>query len=147
MSRRSRMNVRSGWLLLAGMALLFGGCRDSSRLILVSGKVTLDDQPVEGAVVYFLPESGSGRPVFATTRPDGRFDLSTPADQTLEGNYIVLVSKVDISGPPDGDSEGGTPGSSKSLLPPGYGNQAKTPFRCKVPADGPLALELKSTGP
>ena len=62
----------------------------------VSGTVTMDGKPVEGAQVVFVP-SGSGRAASGTTDASGRFKLTTfnPQDGAVVGSYAVTISKVE----------------------------------------------------
>ncbi len=66
----------------------------------VTGKVTLDGKPVEGAVVTFTPEGG-GNPAVGRTKADGTFSLTTfePDDGALLGPHKITVTKFNV---PDG---------------------------------------------
>jgi len=45
-----------GWLLLGGLCLVaLGGCGKSSNVVPVSGRVTMDGQPLAGARITFQP--------------------------------------------------------------------------------------------
>lgn len=75
-----------------------GGCGRSDRpnTVPVSGKVTLDGVPVEGASVMFRPE-GPGRPGTALTDANGIYSLSSygePNDGAVPGIYTVAVIKI-----------------------------------------------------
>src|SRR5436190_481823 len=63
----------------------------------VSGVVTLDGKPVEGATVYFyaVGDDKDGRPAFGTTDKVGAFRLSTLGneDGALPRQYKVVVTK------------------------------------------------------
>lgn len=146
------MTVSRWCCLLLVVATAGSGCHDPNRPVKVAGQVTLNGVPVEGAVVSLVPEDGRGRPALAWTRADGRFDLNTISDDdgALRGNYVVTISKLD-SPAVSGDSTPGEEATSvrrgKALLPAGYGDPATSPFRCTVPTNGPLILELTSDGP
>jgi hypothetical protein len=52
---------RAGWLASTLMSLVLAGCGGGG--IKLSGKVTLDGQPLESGSVTFSPEDGQGQPV------------------------------------------------------------------------------------
>lgn len=59
----------------------------------VSGIVTYNNQPVEGAQVMFTP--GAGPPATGVTGPDGKYQLSTfsSRDGAVAGAHRVVVTK------------------------------------------------------
>jgi hypothetical protein len=83
------------------LALLLAGCSGSDRppLAKVSGIVTLDKTPVEGAAVMFMPVAG-GRPAQGLTDAQGKFTLTTfdDGDGAILGEHKVTVTKVQITG-------------------------------------------------
>jgi len=84
-------------LILWGLA--FVGCQSGLRTEYVEGIVTLDDKPVEGALVTFIPASGgTARAAVGTTDARGRYTLTTaeggkPGRGATEGDYKVIVAK------------------------------------------------------
>jgi hypothetical protein len=74
----------------------------------VSGVVTLDDQPVEGARVVFAPTTGGGTAASAITDAQGRFKLTTanPGDGAVPGQYAVGISKTEGENVVDVSTEG-----------------------------------------
>lgn len=80
-------------------ALLSVGCGGSGSLgtVPVTGSVTLDGEPVEGASVVFSPVTAEGRAAAAKTGPDGKFKLTTQAtdDGAVPGSYKVAITKYD----------------------------------------------------
>jgi len=77
------------WLPVLLAALTFAGCGASGpETAPVSGTVTLDGSPVDGAAVVFVP-AGGGRPASATTDPSGNFTLEANV-----GRNAVTVSKT-----------------------------------------------------
>jgi hypothetical protein len=83
-----------------------GGCSKgvSLKTAPVSGKVTLNGQPLAGATVTFLPEMQAGaasapNPSTGVTGADGSYKLSTMAsgreviDGAPPGNYKVVITK------------------------------------------------------
>ena len=91
-------------------ACLFVGCGPSGPAMLpVSGVVTLDGDPVEGAGVMFSPSQG-GRPAMGTTNAAGEFELTTiePGDGALVGEHKVTIVKSITTGvEPDRDGLSG----------------------------------------
>src|SRR5262249_46846498 len=82
------------WFLVFGPSLL--GC-GSKETVSNCGIVHLDNQPNDGAVVTFIPESERGRAASALTDSDGRFSLTTfsDGDGAIPGGYRVIVRKRD----------------------------------------------------
>jgi hypothetical protein len=86
-------------LVLAGIS----GCGGDGnpRTEPVSGTVTLDGDPVAGAIVTFQPEGG-GKSAVGTTDESGRYQLTTfrQGDGVVEGTYNVTVAKWEGGEPP-----------------------------------------------
>ena len=155
----------------AGLALLLvaaAGCGGKYTPVPVSGVVTLDGQPVEGATVYFyaVGDERDGRPAFGTTDKAGEFRLSTMGndDGALPRPYKVVVTKYvptnpnlkipDFPNTPEGQSEkadfmyknfeakGIQP--FKNILPAKYGDSGTTPLQQEVKGKTTVKLELTS---
>ena len=81
----------------AAMLLLFivTGCGASGPDIgSVTGTITLDDHPIEGAMIYFEPVKG-GRSSTALTDGEGKYELKYIADRmgALLGDHQVRITK------------------------------------------------------
>jgi len=144
-----------GFLLLAAVS----GC--GAQRVPVKGVVTLDSQPVEGAIVQFLSEKTGVQVGFGVTDSDGNFEVGylTPGEGLLPGTYLVTVVKskevVDspeqaqkvkrqrIDAPMRKNPQKGLP-QTKSELPDLYAMPAATPFHVTVPTEGLVKLELDS---
>src|SRR5690348_3494968 len=109
------------WLLVAWLACWLAGCggRDV-ELVEVSGRVTLDGQPLPaGGTIYFAPYEASGanplRPSQATFASDGHYEAHAFDDASglLPGKYRVGVHCWEV--PP---SESGP--AAKSHIPDHY---------------------------
>jgi hypothetical protein len=75
-----RFHRSLAWLLL--LALLLLGCaKGGPKVVPVSGRVTLDQQPLANADVTFSPESGAGG--------SGSLDSSGQTDE--QGNYSLKM--------------------------------------------------------
>lgn len=95
--------VRNDWRLLllvcAAVLATAAGCGKKGRkldLVPVTGKITLEGQPVEGATVTFSPK-GKGNAAAAITGKDGTYRLKTFDQEGAEpGSYDVSVTKIDV---------------------------------------------------
>jgi hypothetical protein len=96
------------------MVLAAAGCQRGPRIVPVSGKITLDGQPVKDAAVMFMLNPG-GRIATGVTDAAGRYSLSThpTGNGAFEGNHTVTVSLYrDESSPGTNTPEGAVSGSS-----------------------------------
>lgn len=75
------------------LCLLLTGCGSEDGLAKVKGKVTLDGQPLEGAVVQFQPTGGNSSSSAGITDSEGRYELmftfTTPG--AIPGEHIVSI--------------------------------------------------------
>ncbi len=134
-------------LLLAFVAVIGcgGGGDDLPDVVPVSGKVTLNGEPLKGAAVTFI---GSGRPCYGATSDDGTYTIKdlNGREGCPVGKYKVIISKYTM---PDGsplgeDPEAGAQGVER--LPPKYSSDEKTTLTADVPEGGKtfdFALEAK----
>jgi hypothetical protein len=166
------MRQFNGYLgvLIAFLVLAQFGCGGKDQPVKLEGAVTLDGEPVEGAIVSFLPDEGGGRFAHGMTAKDGSFQLTTykPDDGALPGDYRVTVTLI-----PDDDDEDEGKGKeeapadekavdgkqmmaamvrmaaakqralAKSPVPAIYRDGGQTPLRQIVPAHGKVILALK----
>jgi hypothetical protein len=105
--------------------LVLVGCGDGKlATVKVTGKVTLDGEPLAGASITFTPKTtGVGHPGYATTDASGIYKLQTSqgaADAgTTPGDYLVAIRKVEV----DPDAPPPEPGYSpktRSVIPTRY---------------------------
>ena len=130
---------------LAGLSFLalLVGCNTGSLsgTVPASGKVTYKGNPVEGAIVTFLPE-GEGRPATATTVTGGTFSLTTvDSAGAMPGKYKVTIDKVDFATGGASSMEEASVGNAKEgqmkkLLPKKYADAGSTPLSAEVPSAG-----------
>jgi len=151
--------------LAAAWALATAGC-GGNGLVTVTGKVTLDGQPLSDATVIFVPVEGANK----TTTPGGRTDESgvfylmtrEPNDGAMPGEYNVTITKKELPAKPllnsndikDRESanlflkqmkDKTAGGTIKFITPVAYADQNKTPFRSvKIPPSEPLQFDLRS---
>lgn len=121
--------------------LVLVGCGPSRpETVPVSGHVTLNGQPVEGATVMFSPEA-EGRPATGTTDADGRFTLKTfeAGDGALPGVHSVTVTKVESSG-----VQADRDGLSGEIEPGGIQQRWVVPRKYAKPDTSGLSVEVES---
>jgi hypothetical protein len=85
--------------------LLLGGCGDGRpSLVQVTGVVKVDGNPVEGAIVSFVPmtdsKDGYKRPSAGVTDASGKFSVGTydKTDGIPPGKYKVAIQKRELMG-------------------------------------------------
>ncbi|WDI44841.1 carboxypeptidase-like regulatory domain-containing protein [Bremerella sp. P1] len=133
-------------LAIAPLCLLVG-CFGSDKIVPVSGLVTLDGEPLAGAIVGFEPiaqegdlEAGYGS--YAKTDDEGHYQLRSlkKEDGALVGQHRVSVSTVVGEEGPNGEMIGLT----KERVPSRYNND--TELIIEVPPGGTdeANLELES---
>lgn len=86
-------------------SLIGCGKGDGLDLVNVSGRVTLDGQPLSEARVEFQPQIEKGSPSYARTDSQGAFYLKFNADRdgALAATHIVRISTFAT---PDDDTDG-----------------------------------------
>ena len=160
---------------VAAFLLAGAGCGGGvARLYKVSGKVTLDGQPVSEATVQFEPidPAGGQKPASGRTGRDGTFSLTTntSGDGAMAGKYKVAIKKVVSAGndafaqKPEGDTtdpkrmmelqqqwnakqskQKSAPKTAASELPEEYGSLDRTPLMADVPSPA-YEFALKKAG-
>jgi hypothetical protein len=148
---------RSSCLAALALVPFLVGC-GGARPVKVTGTLTLNGQPVEGATVQFVPVNEGGRPATGLTKADGGFSLTTIEDQdgALPGEYKVVIRyNPPLENSPEAQStEQGMKaamqaqaqakkGKPKYVIPPAYSDATKTPFTQTVPTSGPVTLDIK----
>lgn len=146
-------------LLLLAVAAGCSGSSDRPKLARASGIVTLDGEPVEGAIVNFLPVAG-GRLATGTTDATGRYTLTTfdKDDGAAVGEHYVGVVKMGGEGMqqvaqaevpageegllPDLSAPGVKQPEIEYLVPEKYGNPKESQLKATVPAGGADDLNI-----
>jgi hypothetical protein len=113
----------------------------------VSGRITLDGQPVTGAQVVFVPQrrgsdNEAGYYSMGETDSDGRYSLRTLEKDRRQGAVVaahrVFISKIQIDK---------TTGNDKQGIPSPYNDERTTPFEFTVEPGGSdqadFALSIK----
>ena len=103
-------------LLTAGLLALLAGCGGGPEIVPVSGKVTIDGQPLTKGVIQVIAEGY--RPAMGDIQADGSFTLTTdkPNDGCVRGNHKVAIIGDETLGP----------ASRKWHAPPDYADFVKS---------------------
>lgn len=92
------------------VVVVFVGCGDS-KVARVTGKVTLDGDPLPNALVTFIPDAG-GRPSYGRTNEDGEFELHYTRN---EDGAEIGTHQVTITTEREGDPDAEDPEKQKSV--------------------------------
>ena len=152
------MKNRIFLLCVALFLLVPSGCQKSKLKGLVpgSGTITLNGEPVEGAVILFSPinPSSTQRSASAKSGPKGSFTLLTlePGDGIYPGEYKVIVKKTQTTGNlvlEEGDRRNPEAIDDRvtvHLLPHKYGDASTTDLTVTIPPKGDKAIQLTLEG-
>lgn len=159
-------------LAATGLLLLVYGCGGESvelpDTVPVTGTVTLDGDPVEGAQITLKPTGEGGHSARATSTADGTFEVYTyiSASHDLEGavpgSYQISVTKPsaapsapaahDASGPPTSRAEAEKAVREQAMaaqeggaLPAKYASPTTSELTFTVSPDGENTLPLELT--
>jgi hypothetical protein len=140
--------VRSAgvWLAVAPILLSLGGCGEDApeNVGRVSGKVTLDGQPLPGALVTFSPVKSGGAAALGKSDGEGQYSLYYTSG--IEGAEIG-ENRVSVSTFNEGDPDDDPP-RAKVLEKVPLKYNARTELVREVKAgDNTIDLDLKSDGP
>jgi len=143
-SREKRMNSHVSRRITAGAvsallcAFFSSGCGNTPEgpnTVPVSGTVTYQGQPLDGANVVFYPTDGSTTLASqAVTDASGRFELTTHIGVgkfkpgIVPGKYAVAITKLDTAG------ISSTLTAPKDLLPKKYGDPKTSGLAAEVDA-------------
>lgn len=139
--------MKPNWLAVQTLSVvLLGvtavGCGGNTlATIEVTGTVTHNGAPVEGAYVMFSPvEPGQGNPGYAVTDANGRYALATQQGAvgagTTPGHYKVTVTKTRRT------STGKTETTPEGEMVEVMENQDLLPRRYKFAANTPLSAQV-----
>jgi len=94
------MRPSAHYTFAAVLAAFSAGCGPGLTLVPMSGVVTLDGSPLEGATVAFVPNTPNpdGESSFGVSGPDGRYEIATAGSRgVVPGKYQVTVVKIDVN--------------------------------------------------
>lgn len=140
-------------LVCAAMMCGCGGPSDPDRpdTTPVSGVVSYQGAPLEGATVTFKPSTTDGKAAFGKSDADGKFSLTTfeADDGVIPGEYNVTVTKMEVveskavpEDDPNYDPNYLEP-EPKSLIPEKYGDSAKSGLTASVGSESIQDLKLE----
>lgn len=117
----------------AGVALITGcgGDNTDPRRVPLSGKVTLNGDPLVGADIRFFNDEDD---VGMLTGEGGIYGIPIGA---LPGDYKVTISKLEgMENVPEGLAVAPDPRINKELLPPQFSSPTNTQLKFTVPPEG-----------
>jgi len=139
------------------LCLAITGCGRSGLpgLVPAAGMVTLNGEPVEGAIVNFAPESSipNARSASAMSDKNGKFVVTTLeyGDGMMPGEYQVFLTKTSGTGgglsPEESARQGG--GDDRQVvnhLPLKYADRNTSGLTVSIPSKGERNIELKLEG-
>ena len=148
------MNARRfGCLMLALVVFGCGQAVDPNRpkTVPVTGTVTYNGEPVEGATVTFIATSGQARGAVATTDASGKFSATTfdPGDGAIPGSYKVMIAKTVLE-PAGPDAAPGLDGEepsdvAKDMLPAKYKDATQSGLTAEVQDGSGAVLTFELT--
>ena len=123
--------VRLSALFVAVVSVGVTGCGgDTPPIGAVSGTITLNGQPLEGATVEFAPAKGRGS--IGVTDDKGTYVLkyTNTVDGALVGEHTVRIT---TGAPRSASNEGGdSPGGKPERIPPAYNSQSEVKAEVKA---------------
>jgi hypothetical protein len=138
----SRVAARSRSARWLGLVLMISGC-GSVEYPAVTGRVTLDGEPLPDAVISFMPVDEQGVPTLGVTDSRGVYTLEQTADATgaPAGKYTVRITTY-REGRPEADPP--IVGAAERV-PAQY--NVRTTLKAEVrPGENVLDFELSSQG-
>jgi hypothetical protein len=138
------MNRRTWWVL--ALVAATAGCGGSQAS--VSGRVTLDGEPVDHGTVTFQP-TGGGPVGYGVIRSGGSYSVQTGQQPGVApGEYVVTVQSVsEVTEAQRQAAVSGTmtEATGQLLTPPRYASRETTPLRFQLKRGGNrVDLELTS---
>lgn len=128
----------------AAFLIACGGCGSGDGLPRepISGKVTLDGQPLADGMITFLPEGG-GEPVVSSLVKDGAFDLSR-AGGPVPGSHRVTIWAKKPTGKKiaDPDDRENLIDEMRDVIPKRYNLESGLKAEVKAGADNAFAFDL-----
>lgn len=127
---------------LVCVSLLLVGCQKTDPLNrqAVSGKITLDDQPLQAGTIEFSPvESGT---MSGALIEDGVFSIS--AEKGLSpGAYIVRISAANADDEPV-DLPGESNKIAPELIPAKYNSESELTFTVQPDSENTFDVDIKT---
>ena len=110
------------WLTPPVLCLLLAGCDSQNSLARVTGTVTLNGHPLEGAIVQFQPVADGGSPSAAKTDSKGQYELMYTFTKpgVIPGEHIVTIRSASAY-----YSEVCDQAETQECVPPEYNSQTQ----------------------
>ena len=107
-AKTNHLRSAAGLVILLVLALAAGCSSDSNS---VTGRVTLDSEPLVDAIVQFVPQDGGGRIALGRTDANGEYRLKSSRNITdvSPGKYLVEIRTADLANDNGDGSEKMTP--------------------------------------
>lgn len=146
-------------LILSCVALMFAACAgEISKIVPVSGIVTLDGKPLANANVQFQPmaqgNENPGYGSFAVTDQSGKFELAISSQQLQKQGAVVGKHRVSITSGQDkieydpkvGSPDGSTPKTrvKPERVPEKYNTQTTLIFEVPLAGTNMANFDLQS---
>lgn len=138
-SGRLRRRLVSGRPILP--LLLLVGCNRGPELAPVSGRITLDGQPLAVAQLIFQPDARNSASSYGLTDEGGHYELRYGRERlgALVGSHTVRIrAATELTGP-----KGGTI-LRPQILPPRYNSQSELHREVKSGVDNQFDFDLSS---
>jgi len=136
--------ARFGSYFFASAVLYIGviGCNRSSQEARVSGRVTLDGNPIGPGTVVFAPVAG-GKPATGSIDASGNYSMNTSRELGLgAGKYTVAASIREL---PQNVKRSDRPPPGKLRIPEKYEDSTASGLEFTVePGQNTIDIELKS---
>ena len=138
-------SITRPWSVVAVMLSMIAGtsgCGSSYQLADVSGRVTMDGEPLADATVSFVHSDGPSS--FGKADADGRYTLQTVADGehgALVGTHVV---RVNVSDGGDAESDELTTPVKGTLIPARYNTESTLTFEVTSAGSSEANFELTS---
>ncbi|MFH1301831.1 MAG: hypothetical protein ABIK07_12290 [Planctomycetota bacterium] len=113
--------------------------KDRPKTYPVTGTVTFEGKPLEGATIVFQSTGGTPQAAVGRSDKEGHFQLRTfkDGDGAIAGEHTVAITCIKTEGPPEGANldEVNVVIKETSLIPPIYGDVNKSGLTATVKAD------------
>ena len=128
-------------IVLSALAVGCGEGKDPNGRQALSGTVTFQGKPLDGASIKFLAAEKNGLSAGALIR-DGKYQI--PRDQGLvPGTYRVLISALEPTPTPTGAPGSDPAPPAKELLPPEYNVATTLTVEVKADQDNKFDFTIK----
>jgi len=142
------MSYRCLAAIFFSFSAAFGGCGSGTSLVPVTGTITVDGSPAEGAVILFHPDESENKSISsAVANSDGAFSPVTDSEPGLPvGRYKLSVRWPDPSvKPTETEIMLGTDSMGEDLLKGRYVSKDKSALTAEVTSTTTVLTPLTLT--